>query len=88
MRRVRLHIDTLVLHGVAYEDRRAVAAAIERELARSLAAPGAAGTLADLGHLDRLRAPRVDPISASPSHIGTAAGRGIARALAPREASR
>jgi hypothetical protein len=34
MRRVHVHIDRLVLHGVDHADRRAVVAAIEQELTR------------------------------------------------------
>lgn len=38
-KRVEIHVDRLVLDGLPPERRRAVAAAVERELAR-LAAPG------------------------------------------------
>ena len=82
MRRVHLHIDALVLHGVTGEDRRAVAAAIERELTRRLAMPGAAAALAGVGRVDRLPAARVALAGGKPADIGRAAGRGIARALA------
>jgi hypothetical protein len=85
VRRVHLHIDELVLHGVAFEDRRAVAAAIERELARRLAAPGAAERLASIGHLERVPALRVELASGGPAELGRAAGRGVANALANRE---
>lgn len=88
MRRVHLHIDSLVLHGVAHEDRRAVAAAIERELARRLAVPGVAGELASLGHVDRLPAARVELGGSKPADIGGAAGRGIARTLVSGKAGR
>ncbi len=40
MRRVRVRIDRLALHGFDGIDGRAVGAAIERELSRALAGPG------------------------------------------------
>ncbi len=42
-KRVEVHIDRLVLHGVAPGDRSAVAQAVEREVARLAEAGGLAG---------------------------------------------
>ena len=82
MRRVHLHIDSLVLHGVAFEERRAVAAAIERELTRRLSISDVS-SLETLGHVDRLPAARAEAASRKPVDIGRAAAHGIVGALAP-----
>jgi hypothetical protein len=88
VRRVHLHVDELVLRGVAFEDRRRVAAAIERELARRLSIPGAIERLTSIGHVDRVAGARVTVASEKPAEIGRAAGRGIADALAPGNVAR
>ncbi len=81
MRRVHLHIDSLVLHGVPCEERRVVAAAIEHELTRRLSV-SAVSPLATLGHVDRLPAARAESAGRKPADIGRAAAQAIARALA------
>ena len=55
MKRVVIHIDSLALKGFRYEDRHAIAAALQDELTRVLAAPEAAQQVASLGSVPRLR---------------------------------
>lgn len=88
MRRVHVHIDSLVLHGVSHDDRRAVARAIERELARQLSIAGVAGSLASLGHIDRVPTARAEARGGTPADIGRAAAHAVARALAPGKIGR
>lgn len=83
MRRVRVRIEELVLRGVAPGDRRAVAEALRRELARTLAGPEAGAALAGLGRQERLRPPRAALRSSAPSELGRAAGETLAAALVP-----
>jgi len=70
MTRIVIHVDRLVLSGFAPEDRAAIAAGLQQELARMLAAPGAAERLAGLGNLATLR---IDTPSATPAaRVGAA----------------
>ena len=56
MRRVIVHIDSLVLKGFRYEDRYTIAAALKDELTRMLAPPEAAQRVTSLGSVPRLKA--------------------------------
>jgi len=80
MTRIIVHIDRLVLRGVDPAQRNAVAAALQAELARSLARPGAPQRLAASGGRPRIEA-GVHGLraGATPGGIGRAAGRAIAR---------
>lgn len=84
VKRVVVHIDRLVLGGFAGEDRDAVLSGLRVELARLMAAPGAADAAASIGSVAALRAPtiRAHPES-TPLEIGTAAARAIGGALKP-----
>jgi hypothetical protein len=82
MKPVLVNIENLVLKGFRYEDRHAIAAALQDELARLLAAPETAARLANLGQVPRLS---VDTFSIAahpqPRQIGVATGRAIAQGL-------
>lgn len=82
MRRVIVDIDSLVLKGFRHEDRHAIAAAVQDEIARALAAPDAPAQLAQLGSIPSLRIGNVDVAAhAKPQQVGAAAGRAIGRRL-------
>ncbi len=51
---IRLHIDRLVLEGVNPRDRRRIAAAVESEIARLIAAGGVPPALAGGGNAEKL----------------------------------
>ena len=84
MKRVVVHVDRLVLRGYQHDERHAVAAGLQAELGRLLAETGAAGRLAQLGHVPRLRLGRmpITPNASAPA-VGEAAARVIGRAVQP-----
>ena len=53
-RRVIVNIERLVLKGFRYEDRHAIAAAVQAELMRVLSAPETAQRLTELGYVPRM----------------------------------
>ncbi|MBL8308501.1 MAG: hypothetical protein JNM33_17540 [Rubrivivax sp.] len=55
MKRIELHIDRLVLHGVPAAERDAAVARFTQALQAALAEPGAAQAWARQGHQARLR---------------------------------
>lgn len=82
MRRVIVSIDSLVLKGFRYEDRRAIAAALQDELARSFATPEAMRRLTALGHMPRMRIGNVNVGSnAQPQQVGSETARAIGKGL-------
>mgnify|MGYP000715168842 CR=1 FL=1 len=54
MRRVVVNIDRLVLKGIRFEDRHAVAQELQEQLTRLLAAPGMAERIRRTGSAPRL----------------------------------
>lgn len=84
MKRVVVHIDRLVLNGFRAEDRHAIAAALQQQLGRVLAARDAVAGLPDKGDVAQLRVDGVqfEP-SSNPQQIGTSVAQGIARAIKP-----
>ena len=81
-RRVVVNIDTLVLKGFRHEDRHAIAAAVQEELARVLNGPDAAQKLTALGSRPRLRIGNVNLApDVKPQQTGTATGRAIGEGL-------
>lgn len=80
MKRVIVHIDSLVLKGFRHEDRHAVAQGLQQELERLLARADHAGNLTARDRVSRLRLQgvRVDN-GASPQSIGTQVARVIVR---------
>jgi hypothetical protein len=84
VRRVRVHIESLALHGFRHEDRYEIAAGLESELGRLLASPEMAAHLAAAGHVTRLDAGRLAISHASrPRQVGVQSARGIARRMKP-----
>ena len=82
MKRVVVHIDSLILKGFRYEDRHAVAAAVQDELARSLSAPGAAQNLVSFGSVPLLRLGSVNlGAETKPQQLGAETGRAVGRGL-------
>ena len=82
MNRIVLHVDRLVLRGVAAEHRDAVADALRTRLAAALADPSAVSRLRSLGHLDSLRVPSSSAGGdGSPAALGRAAANAIAGGL-------
>jgi hypothetical protein len=82
VRRVIVHIDRLVLRGVRYEGRQALAEGLQAELARVLsgrATPAGIGPFRKAGTVDagRLSVRR----SASPATIGAKAAQSIGKAI-------
>lgn len=78
MKRVRVHIDSLVLRGFRREDRHAIAGALEEELGRMIADPGVAETIVERGNIAHLKLPSINTEAGStPEQIGG----GVARAL-------
>ena len=82
MRRVIVNIDSLVLKGFRYEDRHAIFAALQDELARVLAAPRAARQLTELGSTPHMRIGNVNvAANAKPQQVGAATGRAVGQGL-------
>lgn len=75
---IELHIDELVLHGFAPGDRHRIAAALERELARLLAARADPERLADRAGAARLEA---GAFSMAPDSRPEATGAQVAQAV-------
>jgi hypothetical protein len=82
MRRIVVHIDSLVLRGFRHEDRHAIAEGLRAELGRQFAEGNAAQHLVSRGDLSRLRVSgvRIEP-EARQSQVGVQAARGIAREI-------
>jgi len=82
MRRVIVNIDSLVLKGFRHEDRYRVAAAVQDEIARALAAPDAGARIAQLGSTPKLRIGDVNVAAdAEPRQVGAAAGRAVGQGM-------
>ena len=82
MRRVVVHIDSLVLKGFRYDDRHAIALAVQEEIARVLAAPDAAYQVAQLGSTPQLRIGSVNVgANAKPQQVGATTGRALGQGL-------
>jgi len=82
MRRVLIYIDNLVLKGFRYDDRHAVAAALQDELTKVLAAPESAQRVASLGSVPRLRLGSVNlGADTKPHQVGAETGRVLGKGL-------
>ena len=75
---LKLHVDTLVLHGFPAANRLTIGKAIERELAHLFAAKGVPPSLAQLGHIECLEGKSFDM---KPNCQPAALGAGVASAL-------
>lgn len=84
MKRVIVHIDRLVLKGFRPQDRHAIAAGLEQELAVMFADPQAVRRLTERGDLSRLRVGgvRIDQ-GLKPQDVGVQTVRGIGREMTP-----
>ena len=81
-RRIRLHIDRLVLKGFRHEDRHAIAQGVQEQLTHLLAEPGMAQRLGSTGSVPRMRVGRVTiPAESKPKQIGKATADGIGKEL-------
>jgi hypothetical protein len=82
VKRVMIHIESLVLRGFRHEDRHAIAAGLQAELARLFTEPSSAARLANTGDVSRLKIGNVLLAQgAKPETVGLHAARGIARGL-------
>jgi hypothetical protein len=72
----------LVLKGFRYEDRHAIAAAVQDEIVRALAVPDAAAQIAQLGSTPSLRVGDVIvEANAKPQQVGATTGRAVGQGL-------
>jgi hypothetical protein len=79
MKRVIVHIDSLVLKGFRHEDRHAIADGLKAELTRLFAAPDTAARLANVGTIARLPAGKAAmDHDAKPQFVGAQTARSIA----------
>jgi hypothetical protein len=82
VKRVIVHIESLALKGFRYEDRHTIAAALQAELARMLAASESAQQVASLGSVSSLKLGSVNlGTDTKPQQVGAATGRAIGRGL-------
>ena len=84
-RRVVIHIDELVLRGFRPEDRHAIAAGLQAELARLYAtSPDALQALTGRGDVARLRIGEVSVTAGSrPARVGSLLAEGLQRGMQP-----
>ena len=82
MKRVVVHIDSLVLKGFPYEDRHVIAAGLQQELARLFVDPHAAQQLTAKGDVSRLQVGNIsiDP-GLNPQGVGVEAARKIGQEI-------
>ncbi|HVV86983.1 MAG TPA: hypothetical protein VHE35_28285 [Kofleriaceae bacterium] len=86
--RIELHLDELVLHGVAARDRHRVADAVHAELARLLAEQGLPGGLASRETPTPAPVPATATVRTTrPDDLGRGVAGAIYRSLAPRAPS-
>ena len=82
MKRVIVHIDSLVLRGFNHEDRHAIAAGLQQELTQLFAEPQTAQSLMDRDNVSRLRVGSITINQGSkPQQVGVEAARGIGRGM-------
>jgi hypothetical protein len=79
--RVELHIDELVLHGVAPRDRRAVGEGVQRELTRLLMEGGVPAGWERGGEVTRLDGGSFQVTGSEPGVIGIRVAEAIYRSL-------
>ncbi len=82
MKRVVLHIDSLVLKGFRHEDRHGIAEGLQNELAQLLSDPQSAQQLMVIGDVSRLRVGSIQiGQSSKPLHVGVKAARAIGKGM-------
>lgn len=81
-RRITLHIEELVLHGVAPAARHIVAEAMQRELEQLLAVQGVPATLTSAAEVERIDAGTLSSATgAGPEGLGASAARAVFRGM-------
>ena len=79
---LELHIEELVLHGFAPNDRYVIADAVERELARLLAKPGIPPSLSQGGEVAHVERGMFElELSSKPEMIGVQVAQAVYRGL-------
>jgi hypothetical protein len=82
MKRIVLHIDSLVLKGFRHEDRHGIAEGLRQELTRLFADPQAAGQVTVKSDVSRLRLGCVQiDRNAKPQRIGIQIAQGIGEGI-------
>lgn len=82
MKRLIVHIDRLVLNGFRREERHAIAAGLQQELARVFANQEAAWGLRNMGDLGRLRVHGVQfEAGSNPQQISASVAQGIVKEI-------
>ena len=82
MKRVVLHIDSLVLKGFRHEDRHGIAEGLQQELSRLLAHPQAAQKLTANGDVSRLRLGSISiDQNSKPQRVGSQVAQGIGKGM-------
>lgn len=82
MKRIIVHIDSLVLRGFNHEDRHAIAAGLQQELAKLFTDPQVAQQLTVKRNVSRLRVGSININTGSkPQGVGVEAARGIGREM-------
>ena len=82
MKRIVLHIDSLVLKGFPHEDRQGIAEGLQQELVRLFTDPQASQQLTANGDISRLRAGNIKIHQDSkPQHVGLQVAQGIGKGM-------
>jgi len=82
MKRVILHIDSLVLRGFRHEDRHGIAEGLQQELSQMFADPQTAQQLMANGNVSRLRGGSVSiGHSAKPQCVGLQVAQNIGKGM-------
>ena len=82
MKRVVLHIDSLVLKGFRHEDRHGIAEGLQQELTRLFANPQAAQQLAANGNVSQLRLGNISiDQNSKPQRVGSQVAQGIGKGM-------
>jgi len=82
MKRIVLHIDSLILNGFRHEDRQGIADGLQQEFTRMFADPQAAQQLTASGDMPRLRIGNISiGHGAKPQRVGSQVAQGIGKGM-------
>ncbi len=82
MKRVVLHINSLLLKGFRHEDRHGIAEGLQQELSRLFADPQAAQQLMENGDVSRLRLGSISiNQNSKPQRVGSQVAQGIGQGM-------
>jgi hypothetical protein len=82
MKRIVLHIDSLVLKGFRHEDRHGIAEGLQQELTRMFADPQSAQQLTSNGDVSRLRIGNISiGQNSKPQRVGAQVAQGIGKGM-------